>query len=82
MLSSLRALLMKQYGPMAPWIEPQRRQVLERAYTLILFAEGMGAPILPIRLRLCILPHVVPQIMNWKRLAGRDGWETQIKRGC
>jgi hypothetical protein len=81
-LSGLRALLTEQFGPMAPWIEPQRRQVLERAYALTLLMDGAGLPILPGGLRLHLLPHVVPQVMNWKRLAGCDGWESQIKCGC
>lgn len=82
MLSALRALLMEQFGPVAPWIEPQRRQVLERAYGFMFLMDGVGMPILPNGLRLRLLPHVVPQVLNWKRLAGGDGWESDIKRGC
>jgi len=82
MLASLRALLAEQYGAVAPWIEQERRQVLEQAYALMLLTDGVGLPILPGGLRLHLLPHVVPQVLNWKRLAGGDGWESQIKRGC
>jgi hypothetical protein len=82
MLSSLRALLTEQYGPVAPWIEPQRRKALEQAYALMLLTDAVGLPILPGGLRLHLLPHVVPQVMNWRRLAGGDGWESQVKCGC
>ena len=81
-LSTLRAVLMEQFGPAAPWIEPERRQVLERAYALTLLTDAVGLPIIPGGLRLHLLPHVVPQIMNWRRLAGGDGWESDIKCGC
>ncbi|MBI2458554.1 MAG: hypothetical protein HYV46_20795 [candidate division NC10 bacterium] len=82
MLSALRALLAEQFGPVAPWIEPERRQVVERAYVLTLLTAGVGLPILPNGLRLRLLPYVFPQVMNWKRLAGGDGWESNIKCGC
>lgn len=82
MFSTLRTLLAEQFGPVAPWIEWQRRQVVERAYALMLLTDGVGLPILPSGLGLRLLPHVVPQVMNWKRLAGSDGWESQIKCGC
>ena len=81
-LASLRALLSEQFGHVAPWIEQERRQMLERAYALMLLTDAVGLPILPGGLCLHLLPHVVPQVMNWKRLAGGDGWESQIKRGC
>lgn len=82
MLSALRAILTEQFGPVAPWIEPQRRQAMEQAYALMLLTDGVGLPILPRGLGLRLLPHVVPQIMSWKRLAGREGWDSQIKYGC
>jgi len=80
--ATLRALFAEQFGPMAPWIEPQRRQILERAYGLMLLTYRVGLPILPGGLRLRLLPHVMPQVMNWRRLAGGDGWDSQIKYGC
>jgi hypothetical protein len=82
MLSALRAFLTEQFGPVAPWIEPERRRVLERAYAFTLLTDGVGLPVLPSGLRLRLLPYVFPQVMNWKRLAGGDGWESQIKCGC
>lgn|GEM_PF-2706859 len=82
MLSALRALLTEQFGPVAPWIEQQRRQALERAYAFTLLMDGVGLPVLPGGLRLRLLPHVVPQVLNWKRSAGGDGWESDIKCGC
>lgn len=82
MLSALRSILTDQFGPVAPWIEPQRRQALECAYAFTLLMDGVGLPVLPRGLRLRLLPHLVPQVMNWKRLAGGDGWDSQIKCGC
>ena len=82
MLSALRAFLTEQFGPVAPWIEQERRQALERAYALMLLTDAVGLPILPGGLRLHLFPHVVPQIMNWRRLAGGDDWDSQIKYGC
>lgn len=81
MLSALRTILREQFGPVAPWIEPQRRRVVERAYALVLLTDGVGLPILPNGLRLHLLPHMVPQVMNWKRIAG-DRWDSHIKCGC
>jgi hypothetical protein len=81
-LSALRAFLTEQFGPVAPWIEPQRRKVLEQAYALTLLTDGVGLPVLPGGLRLHLLPHVLPQIMNWRRLTGGDGWESGINCGC
>lgn len=80
-LSALRALLTDQLGHVASWIEPQRRRVVERAYAPMLLTDGVGLPLLPNGLRLHLLPHVVPQVMNWKRIAG-DGWGSHIKCGC
>ncbi len=82
MLSAPRAFLTEQFGPAAPWIEQERRQTLERAYALLLLTDAVGIPILPVGLRLHLLPHVVPQIMNWRRMAGGDGRDSQIKYGC
>lgn len=82
MLSALRAFLTEQFGHVAPWIEQERRQALERAYALMLMTDAMGLPILPGGIRLHLLPHVVPQIMNWRRLVGGDGWDSDIKCGC
>ncbi len=82
MLSALRSILTEQFGPLAPWVEQERRQALERAYALTLLTDGVGLPILPSGLRLLLLPHLVPQVMNWKRLAGGDGWGSQFKCGC
>jgi len=81
-LSALRVLLAEQFGPVAPWIEQEGRQALERAYVVMLLTDAVGLPILPGGLRLHLFPHVVPQIMNWRRLAGGDGWDSQIKYGC
>jgi hypothetical protein len=81
-LSVLRAFLTEQFGPVAPWIEQERRQALEQAYALMLMTDGVGLPILPSGLRLRLLPYVFPQVMNWKRLAGGGGWESQVKCGC
>ncbi|HSD51550.1 MAG TPA: hypothetical protein VLG48_09085 [Candidatus Methylomirabilis sp.] len=82
MLSALRAFLTEQFGPVTPWIEQERRQALERAYALMILTDGVGLPILPGELRLRLVPQLVPQIMNWERLAGGDGWDSQIKCGC
>lgn len=82
MFSALRAVLAEQFGPVAPWLEPQRRQALEQAHVLILLTDGVGLPLLPGRLTLRLLPHVVPRVMNRKHIASENGWESQIKFGC
>jgi len=45
----------------------KRRDELERLFILNLLCQSRGIPILPLRRRALLLPHMVPLIMGWQR---------------
>lgn len=48
------------------------RAELEDVFTLILFGDMVGLPILPPYYSLRLLPYVVPQIATWKKRILRE----------
>jgi hypothetical protein len=50
----------------------KQRSHLEHLFTLIVFGEFLGIPILPPYYTLRLLPYVVPNITGWKRTMLRE----------
>jgi hypothetical protein len=50
----------------------KQRSHLEHLFTLIVFGEFLGIPILPPYYTLRLLPYLVPNITGWKRTMLRE----------
>jgi len=50
----------------------KQRSYIEHLFTLIVFGEFLGIPVLPPYYTLRLLPYVVPQISTWKRTMLRE----------
>lgn len=59
------------YGAAKSWLmvpyQMRHREEMEHLFMLLILTEQVGAPIAPADLRLRLLPHLVPQILYWKR---------------
>ncbi|MBI4494651.1 MAG: hypothetical protein HY690_17885 [Chloroflexi bacterium] len=50
----------------------ERRAELEDLFTLVVFGDLLGLPILPSHYALRLLPYVVPRVQVWKRRLLRE----------